>query len=59
MRTLQEKVATVQEALQPGSSVAAVARKHGVNANLLFGVCACIVSDRRRHPIIASSNGDA
>jgi transposase-like protein len=37
MRTLQEKVAMVQEALQPGSSVAAVARKHGVNANLLFG----------------------
>ena len=37
MRTLQEKQAMVQEALQPGSSVAAVARKHGVNANLLFG----------------------
>ncbi|MBM0108924.1 transposase, partial [Steroidobacter sp. S1-65] len=37
MRTLQEKQAMVLEALQPGSSVAAVARKHGVNANLLFG----------------------
>jgi transposase len=37
MRTLQEKQAMVLEALQPGNSVAAVARKHGVNANLLFG----------------------
>jgi transposase len=37
MRTLQEKQALVLEALQPGSSIAAVARKHGVNANLLFG----------------------
>lgn len=37
MRTLQEKVALVQEALEPGNSVAAVARKHGVNSNLLFG----------------------
>lgn len=37
MRTPQEKQALVLEALQPGNSVAAVARKHGVNANLLFG----------------------
>lgn len=37
MRTLQEKQAMVLEALQPGGSVAAVARKYGVNANLLFG----------------------
>jgi transposase len=37
MRTLQEKIALVLEALEPGSSVAAVARKHGVNSNLLFG----------------------
>jgi transposase-like protein len=29
MRTLQEKQALVLEALQPGNSVAAVARKHG------------------------------
>lgn len=36
MRTPQEKQALVLEALQPGNSVAAVARKHGVNANLLF-----------------------
>jgi transposase len=37
MRTIQEKLAIVQEALQPGNSIAAVARKHGVNHNLLFG----------------------
>lgn len=37
MRSLQEKMALVQEALEPGNSVAAVARKHGVNSNLLFG----------------------
>lgn len=36
MRTPQEKQALVLEALQPGNSVAAVARKHDVNANLLF-----------------------
>lgn len=27
----------VLEVLQPGNSVASIARKHGVNANLLFG----------------------
>ena len=37
MRSLQEKQALVLEALEPGNSVAAVARKHGVNSNLLFG----------------------
>lgn len=37
MRTLEEKVALVEETMRPGNSVAAVARKHGVNANLLFG----------------------
>jgi transposase len=37
MRTIQEKLAIVQEALQPGNSIAAVARKHEVNHNLLFG----------------------
>ena len=39
MRTLEEKLRIVTEASQPGVSVAAVARKHGVNANLLFGWC--------------------
>ena len=37
MRTLEEKLAIVKEAGQPGASVALVARKHGVNANLVFG----------------------
>ena len=39
MRTLEEKRRIVAEAMQPGVSVAAVARQHGVNANLLFGWC--------------------
>ncbi|MBM4232235.1 MAG: transposase [Gammaproteobacteria bacterium] len=37
MRTNAEKVAIVEEAQQPGRSVAEVARKYGVNANLIFG----------------------
>lgn len=37
MRTVAEKVAIVEEASEPGASVAMVARKHGVNANLVFG----------------------
>lgn len=36
MRTAEEKLGIVQETLTPGISVAAVARRHGVNANLLF-----------------------
>src|SRR5215470_15990215 len=36
-RTVQEKRRMVEEALQPGASVARVARTHGVNANQLFG----------------------
>jgi len=35
-RSLQEKRAIVAESLQPGASVAEVARQHGVNANLVF-----------------------
>ena len=31
-----EKRAIIEEALAPGASVAEVARRHGVNANLLF-----------------------
>ena len=42
MRTVEEKLRIVQETLMPGISVAAVARRHGVNANLLF-------SWRRQH----------
>lgn len=37
LRTFEEKVRILEEAAQPGASLAAVARKHGVNANLLFG----------------------
>jgi transposase len=37
LRTNEEKRRIVAEAMVPGASVAAVARKHGVNANLLFG----------------------
>ncbi len=35
-RSLEEKVRIIAEAMAPGASVAAVARKHGVNANLVF-----------------------
>lgn len=35
-RTVEEKRRIVEEALQPGASVARVARAHGVNANQLF-----------------------
>lgn len=35
-RTVEEKRQIVEEALQPGASVARVARAHGVNANQLF-----------------------
>jgi transposase len=37
MRTNEEKQRIVEETLVAGASVAAIARKHGVNANLLFG----------------------
>ncbi len=37
MRTLEEKLAIINETAAPGASVAAVARKYGMNANLLFG----------------------
>lgn len=36
-RSLEEKRRIIAEATAPAASVAAVARKHGVNANLLFG----------------------
>ena len=37
MRTLAEKRSIVEETLQPGASVATVARRHEANANLVFG----------------------
>ena len=36
IRTLEEKVKILAEAAKPGASVALVARKHEVNANLVF-----------------------
>ncbi len=36
IRTLEEKLRIIAEAACPGASVAAVARKHELNANLLF-----------------------
>jgi len=36
-RSLQEKLRIVEEANRPGASVAAVALRNGVNANLVFG----------------------
>ena len=35
-RSLDERKRIVEEALAPGISVAAVARRHGLNANLIF-----------------------
>src|SRR5271165_2462016 len=35
-RSLDERKRIVVEALAPGASVAAVARRHGLNANLIF-----------------------
>jgi transposase len=36
-RTIEEKRRIVEETLVPGTSVALIARKHEVNANLVFG----------------------
>jgi transposase len=38
-RSIAEKQQIVEETLEPGMSVAAVARAHGINANQLFGWC--------------------
>ena len=37
--SMEEKQRMVAEANQPGASVADIARRHGVNANLLFNWC--------------------
>jgi transposase len=36
-RSTEEKLQIMAEATAPGASVAAVARQHGMNANLIFG----------------------
>jgi len=38
-RSLEQKLRIVQEALAEGTSVARVARAHGINANLVFNWC--------------------
>ncbi len=35
-RSVQEKLAIVQQTLEPGATVSAVARRHGVNPNQVF-----------------------
>ena len=35
--TIAEKRQIAEETVQPGASVALVARSHGINANLVFG----------------------
>ncbi len=35
-RSLEEKLKIVQQAMEPGASVARIARQHGINANLIF-----------------------
>jgi len=35
-RSLEEKLKIVRQTMEPGSSVARIARQHGINANLIF-----------------------
>src|SRR5664279_1519933 len=65
-RSLDERKRIVEEALAPGSSVAAVARRHGLNANLIFKWIRRAREgwlDRRREPakakIVASAAPEA
>jgi transposase len=61
-RSLDERKRIVEEALAPGVSVAAVARRHGLNANLVFKWIRCSREgwrDRRRElakdkPVVVS-----
>jgi transposase len=50
-----EKQRMVAEALSPGASVAAIARRHGINANLLFNW----VRSARKLSLAAASSGPA
>ena len=43
-RSVQEKIAIVQQSFEPGMTVSLVARQHGVAASQLFRHC-CKVSD--------------
>jgi transposase len=35
-RSLEEKLKIVEQTMEPGASVARIARQHGINANLIF-----------------------
>src|SRR5208282_2914644 len=51
--SFEERHQIVAEALAPGASVAEVARRHGLNANLIFKWLKCAKDggpDRRRRP---------
>ena len=59
-RSLDERKRIVEEALAPGASVAAVARRHGLNANLIFKWIRRAREgwlDRRREPATAKIVG--
>jgi transposase len=61
-RSLDERKRIVEEALSPGSSVAAVARRHGLNANLIFKWIRRSREgwlDRRREPAKANTVASA
>ena len=61
-RSLDERKRIVEEALAPGASVAAVARRHGLNANLIFKWIRRSREgwrDRRREPAKAQPNAIA
>src|ERR1700684_732596 len=58
-RSLDDRKRIVEEALAPGASVAAVARRHGLNANLIFKWIRRSREgwrDRRREPAKAQPN---
>lgn len=57
MRSAEEKQRIVEETLASGTSVAAIARRHGLNANLLFSWRRQheqgVLADRTRTPKVA------
>ena len=50
-RSVEERRRIVEETLEPGASVARVARKHGVNANQVFGWRKLYESGRLGSPV--------
>lgn len=53
-RSVEERRRIVEETLEPGASVARVARKHGVNANQVFGWRKLYESGRLGTPVEAA-----